>query len=212
MESLPDYYSILGVSRIASQRSIKRAYRIAALRDHPDNCPEGGEEAHRRFSLVVEAYRTLSDSDRRRRYDFRWQQYAALMGERRFQPDRQEPAEGRIWWDDRKGPGFYHRVERNRDEVRILVLACLAGMALAGTVLLHLLGRAGGSSPAGLLPGSLLLRTLVAQGIYLAVVGATVGAILLTRYTVRKILQLRYAAQLAGKSEVLPPSDRQEPS
>ncbi len=60
-----DYYDILGVPRDASNEDIKRAYHILAHQFHPDR-PDGSE---RRFKAVNEAYRILSDSKSRARYD-----------------------------------------------------------------------------------------------------------------------------------------------
>ncbi len=210
METLPDYYTILSVPRIASQRTIKRAYRVAALRHHPDNCRGDSEQAHKRFAMIGEAYRVLSDPATRRRYDFRWQQYSAMLGDRRFHPDASGQQEEEMWWDDRDGPGFYRSVERDRDEIRILTISAVIGMVLAAGGLLFALEQADSAGQAGLLPDSVLLGTLAAQGLYLAIVLATAGIILLTRRTIRKILRLRYAAQLTGKSEVLPPCRRDD--
>lgn len=63
-----DYYDILGVAREATKDEIKKAYRKAALRDHPDRNP-GDAEAEERFKQAAEAYSVLGDVDRRSRYD-----------------------------------------------------------------------------------------------------------------------------------------------
>lgn len=60
-----DPYTILGVSRSASADDIKKAYRKLAHQHHPDK--KGGNEA--KFKEVNEAYQTLSDPDKRARYD-----------------------------------------------------------------------------------------------------------------------------------------------
>ena len=60
-----DYYQILGISRTASEADVKKAFRAAASKTHPDK--EGGTEAA--FKEVYEAYDTLKDKERRRRYD-----------------------------------------------------------------------------------------------------------------------------------------------
>jgi len=62
-----DYYEVLGVPRDASDEEIKRSFRRAAQRHHPDIDPsEGAEE---RFKELNEAYRVLSDRQRRTAYD-----------------------------------------------------------------------------------------------------------------------------------------------
>src|SRR5207244_2849884 len=63
-----DFYIILGVERGASLGDIKRAYRRLARRLHPDVNP-GDRTAAAQFRQILEAYETLSDPDRRRRYD-----------------------------------------------------------------------------------------------------------------------------------------------
>ncbi len=63
-----DLYNVLGVPRTATPDEIKRAYRTLAQRWHPDKNPDDPDAA-RRFKDLSEAYRTLSDPDRRARYD-----------------------------------------------------------------------------------------------------------------------------------------------
>jgi len=60
-----DYYEILGVSKGASDDEIKKAFRKAAVKHHPDK--EGGNEA--KFKEVNEAYEVLKDKQKRQRYD-----------------------------------------------------------------------------------------------------------------------------------------------
>src|SRR5262245_27296708 len=63
-----DFYIVLGVDRTAAAGDIKRAYKRLARRLHPDINPGDGEAAAR-FRQVLDAYETLMDPDRRRRYD-----------------------------------------------------------------------------------------------------------------------------------------------
>ena len=63
-----DLYILLGVERGAELNEIKRAYKRLARRLHPDINPGDGEAAER-FRQILVAYETLSDPDRRRRYD-----------------------------------------------------------------------------------------------------------------------------------------------
>ncbi len=70
-----DYYAELGVDRGASPDEIKRAYRKAARRLHPD--VNSGPEAEEQFKKVSQAYDVLSDPDKRRSYDVGADPYAA---------------------------------------------------------------------------------------------------------------------------------------
>lgn len=63
-----DFYDILGVAENASQDEIKRAYRKLAKKYHPDANPDDSE-AEERFKEISEAYRVLSDPERRQKYD-----------------------------------------------------------------------------------------------------------------------------------------------
>ena len=63
-----DLYIVLGLARGASAADIKRAYRRLARRLHPDINPGDGEAAER-FRQILDAYETLIDPERRRRYD-----------------------------------------------------------------------------------------------------------------------------------------------
>ncbi|KAJ3155890.1 hypothetical protein HDU89_005448 [Geranomyces variabilis] len=64
-----DYYAILGVDKKADDDTIKKAYRKAALKWHPDRNPNNKEEADKKFKQLSEAYEVLSDSNKRAVYD-----------------------------------------------------------------------------------------------------------------------------------------------
>jgi DnaJ-class molecular chaperone len=63
-----DYYKILGVSRSAEEKDIKKAYRQLARKYHPDVNP-GDNTAEAKFKEVNEAYQVLSDAEKRKKYD-----------------------------------------------------------------------------------------------------------------------------------------------
>ena len=74
-----DYYSVLGVSKEASDEEIKKAYRKLARKYHPDLNP-GDKEAENRFKEINEAHEVLSDPDKRSKYD-QYGQYWKQVGE-----------------------------------------------------------------------------------------------------------------------------------
>lgn len=63
-----DYYTLLGLAPGASVTDVKRAYRRLSRRYHPGINP-GDREAALLFQRITEAYETLIDAERRRRYD-----------------------------------------------------------------------------------------------------------------------------------------------
>lgn len=78
-------YDTLGVRDDATEEEIKRAYRKAAMRSHPDRNVGREAAAHASFQQVKEAYAILSDPEQRRVYD-------AVFAEemRRLEPHREE--------------------------------------------------------------------------------------------------------------------------
>ena len=65
---MANYYDILGVSKNASEKDIRQAYRKLARKHHPDINP-GDKRAEAKFKQINEAYEVLSDSEKRKKYD-----------------------------------------------------------------------------------------------------------------------------------------------
>ena len=79
-DSKDNYYEILGVSKNATDKTIRTAYRKLAIAYHPDKNPS--KEAHERFVEINEAYSVLSDPEKRKIYDIYGKQ--GLYGEPRM--------------------------------------------------------------------------------------------------------------------------------
>lgn len=65
-EHFVDYYELMQISGNAEMETVQRVYRMLAARHHPDN-PETGDAE--KFLLLNEAYRVLTDHERRAAYD-----------------------------------------------------------------------------------------------------------------------------------------------
>jgi molecular chaperone DnaJ len=63
-----DYYEILGVSKDADEKEIKKSYRREAMKYHPDRNPDD-PDAESKFKEATEAYDVLMDGEKRAAYD-----------------------------------------------------------------------------------------------------------------------------------------------
>jgi len=77
-----DYYKLLGVSKSASEKEIRSAYRKLARQYHPD-VNAGDKSAEDKFKEINEANEVLSDPEKRKKYDELsdyYQQYGSMPG------------------------------------------------------------------------------------------------------------------------------------
>ncbi|MGY4537718.1 curved DNA-binding protein [Mucilaginibacter sp. UYNi724] len=91
-----DYYKILGISKTATDKDIKSAYRKMARKHHPDLNPNNAE-AEKQFKEVNEANEVLSDPEKRKKYDKygeNWQHGEAYEQQSRQQSRQRNPGGG----------------------------------------------------------------------------------------------------------------------
>jgi curved DNA-binding protein len=92
-----DYYATLGVTKTATDKELKQAYRKLARKYHPDVNPND-KAAEAKFKEINEAYEVLGDPDKRKKYDelgSNWRMY-----------EQGVPAQdGAPFWGAGGGPG-----------------------------------------------------------------------------------------------------------
>ncbi|TDG07058.1 J domain-containing protein [Paraburkholderia guartelaensis] len=146
-------YDLLGVSDDASDTDIKRAYRRAAMKAHPDRNMGREAAAHAQFQEIKEAYAILSDPAQRRVYDA---VYAKEMGriarEEEEAARKQEAARQEAYARHVSVAMRFAEQGYNRDVVFGVLLAgdCesqLAGHIADGAVALHLSRQADNVTP-----------------------------------------------------------------
>ena len=71
-DSTLDFYEILQINPTAEPETIHRVYRLLAQKIHPDNKETGDGE---RFRVLHQAYTTLSDPEKRARYDIMYDEW-----------------------------------------------------------------------------------------------------------------------------------------
>ncbi|MGP1930264.1 MAG: molecular chaperone DnaJ [Arsenophonus sp. ET-YP4-MAG3] len=63
-----DYYQVLGITKTADEKEIKKAYKRLAMKYHPDR-NQGDKKAENKFKEIKEAYEILTDTQKRAAYD-----------------------------------------------------------------------------------------------------------------------------------------------
>ncbi|MBP5793389.1 MAG: DnaJ domain-containing protein, partial [Spirochaetaceae bacterium] len=87
--SMDDLYQVLGVNRNASSDEIKKAYREAAFKYHPDRNP-GDADAEEKFKSINSAYAILGDEAKRADYD-RFGTTAQQPYQQAYRPSAENP-------------------------------------------------------------------------------------------------------------------------
>jgi len=119
-----DYYAALGLSKTASEKEIKQAYRKLARKHHPDVNP-GDKSAEAKFKEINEAYEVLGDPEKRKKYDelgANWRMYEQAQQQGGGAPfggfggGGGFGGEGGAWTINMGGPGGYRTM--SEDEMR----------------------------------------------------------------------------------------------
>lgn len=91
---MTDYYKILNVPIGASESEIKKQFRQLAKIYHPDK-NDGSKKSEESFKIILNAYETLSDKEKRAAYNINYKQYQKIKTESTHQnhtnTKREEP-------------------------------------------------------------------------------------------------------------------------
>ena len=86
-----DYYRILNININATEKEIKKSFRVLASIHHPDK-NRGSKKSEETFKIILNAYETLIDSEKRALYDL---EYRRLLLQRtpQFKQEYPRPSE-----------------------------------------------------------------------------------------------------------------------
>ncbi len=126
-------YIVLGVSRTASLKEIKIAYRQLAKKFHPDK-NQGSKIAEEKFKEIQDAYTVLSNTEKRKKYDLT---FAFAIDDR--QHKHHAPCGGNAYKYDQQqaeGKGNYSKVPRSnitpeyKTEIRQIIISIIIAFIL----------------------------------------------------------------------------------
>jgi curved DNA-binding protein CbpA len=123
---MQDFYEVLGIDKSASDSQIKAAFKRMAMKYHPDRNP-GDRQAEENFKLINEAYHTLTDHEKRGRYDSRFHWVSEQTNDFYWEEVRRRRYEQ---WRKAQSRDYYYRLDKNY--FKIQGLAFLVFIIMAG--------------------------------------------------------------------------------
>ena len=143
-----DCYEVLGLSDTATEAEVKRAYRRAATKFHPDVDPSPAAKA--KFLDICAAYEVLKDSEKRAKHDrqrrFKTGSYGGSSSTRQYSTgSSRRDRSGSSGWQPKAGDS-YERPQEIDDSFGAIfndVFSSVAGMATRGAVGYAMGGRRG---------------------------------------------------------------------
>lgn len=202
-----DAYELLGVDRTASMAQIRRAYRNAVLKCHPDSHPDDPDTAAKRFSQLTEAYQAASQRFRERVTAS--EGYVGRLHPGEYPFGRSRPRSARITRTAGGRPGRQSTQEyscpslnETRTFVGLWALALVLSLAVMigyPTIRFYLPGN----SQDDLNTVDVLIIAVLPFGIYASVLTGAIVALTLTRTIILVVAQIKPRIQraLPGKRE-----------
>lgn len=118
-----EYYNILGIKKGATDAEIKKAYKKAALKHHPDR-PNGNENE---FKKISEAYEVLSDKEKKNMYD-KFGKKGLQNNRRPFSANHAESIFKQFFGNNRGRPGhraqFHFTTRKKKDKPIVYNIKC----------------------------------------------------------------------------------------